>query len=483
MRKLERSADVVAPGAMARDHAPLLRFAAPRRVAALEPDEPVSRKPSIPPPGGKRKHIRSYQIEGAEWLRARKRALLADEPGTGKTVQFLRALPRRARAIVVCPAHLQLVWVDEGAEWRSDLAVVPDELRSPAPGEVVVASIDSLPAPRPGFRMSLLPGVDLSGVTLGVDEAQYCKNPTTARTQRVRLLARQCGRVWLLTGTPLQNTPPDLWTVLDVGRLATEAYGDKRQFQESFSMRKEVIYVRPYVDATGHKRNTRVVTRYGEPTEEARAGLARVMLRRKQSDVLDELPAVIEKTIRVAAPKDLRESLDETLDAWEKWGDPNALPPFELLSAALSKLAESRAPAALEHVRAALTEGPIVVFSAFRAPVLALASLPRTVVVTGDVPARDRQGIAKAFQAGEYDCVAGTIDAMGTGLTLTRAARLLLIDESYVPAENLQAIGRLLRHGQRRAVLVERMVSDHPLDRRRAQILASKTRLIEEVVG
>lgn len=150
----------------------------------------------------------------------------------------------------------------------------------------------------------------------------------------------------------------------------------------------------------------------------------------------------------------------------------------------MAALASSRIPVLREHVRDALVGGdPLVVFSAHRAPIQALSDFPRSAIVTGDVASRERDRAVQDFQGGAIDLIAGTIQAMGTGLTLTRAARVVLADEAWTPALNEQAVGRLLRHGQDRSVLVERLVSDHPLDLRRREVLGKKTSLISVVVG
>jgi SNF2 family DNA or RNA helicase len=304
-----------------------------------------------------------------------------------------------------------------------------------------------------------------------VDEAHFCKNWQARRTRAVTALSRRCVRVCAITGTPLLGSPGDLVGVLKTFQLLAEAYEDEDEFNRIFKM--FWMRVRPNLS----------IKAYGsKPIQpDARDGLARVMLRRLRRDMLN-LPPVIEQTITVTAPRDLRPLLKTTLKRWDRWGSPDCLPPFELLSAALAALAESRIKFAKDYVREAMREGPIVVFSAYRAPILAMHG-PRTAVVTGDVPAETRKELVDEFQAGKIDCIAGTFKAMGTGFTMVRAARVLLIDEDYTPAVNEQAIGRLLRHGQTQSVLVERMRSDHPLDRRRAKILAQKTELIQEVVG
>lgn len=501
---------------------PLSRPTAPRRRTALPAHAEVSTAASVPIVEGRSEKVfRDYQREGAEYLRSRRRCLLSDEVGLGKSAQWLRSLPPRARAIVVCPKYLRLVWVDECREWRRDLEPeVTAELRAPEPGELLVMHYEALPPPAPGARRTLRPDLDLSEVRLAVDEATYVKNPDARRTQRLVMLIRQVYSAVAITGTPLLGAPDDLAGVLEAFDLFEEAYGGHRLGEiatpaelaeleaSGADMDRAVLrrvsarryfdwafkaFMMPVERARTESRGGVLVEveprrgkKYGsKPRMPAAAdGLARVMLRRLRREHLD-LPPVIERVLRVPAPDDLRAELDEALGAWRSWGDPDELPPFELLSAALAKLAEARIPHAIEHCRIAVREGPMLAFSAFREPVIQLAAAlgPRAGLITGSVKVSERKRLVDLFQAGGLDLLCGTVDSMGMGLTLTRAGRVLMIDESYTPSENEQAVGRVLRHGQEASVLVERMLTDHPLDVRRAEILRRKQRLIDAVVG
>lgn len=450
---------------------------APRRVAPArrvtrrtfeEVDQSASRRGFF---------LRAYQLTAARWLRERPRALLGDEIGLGKTAEVLRAFRRKSRAMVVCPAYLKLVWRDECHEWRGDLTpVLSDEVRRPGRGELLILSYGALPAPPSLSRMPLVPHLDLSEVELAVDEAHYCKDPLAQRTRSVRSLVRQVGTAWPLTGTPLLNDPQDLRGVLLTFQLFTDAYDDEESFREIFAVTEKVV---------ARRKSGALVKKldYGSVDKDAaREGLGRVMLRRLQRECL-ELPPVIDRTITVPAPEDLRELLDASLEAWDGWEDPHDLPPFEMLSAARAALAQARVPHVREHVERVLRETPLLVFSSYRAPVEALTDLPRTRVITGGVPVAQRMQWVNEFQAGQLDCIAGTIDSMGSGLTLTRAGRVVFVDEDYTPAMNKQALGRAVRSGQDKRVVCERFVTDHPLDTRMAEILSRKMRLIDEVVG
>jgi SWI/SNF-related matrix-associated actin-dependent regulator of chromatin subfamily A-like protein 1 len=415
-----------------------------------------------------------FQVEGVDWLAGRPRALLADEMGLGKSAQALLALPEGAAALVVCPASLKYTWREEARRWRPDLqpAVLEGKgaFHLPRPGEVVVANYEILPASLEG-GVGVAQGfqTEAAGVHLIVDEAHKVKNHKAARTRRVRGLAGQTRTAWGLTGTPLLNRPPDLWGVLDCLGLAREAFGSWPRFCRLFGVRE----------------NFWGGLEWGEPAPEVSGLLRRVMLRRRRQEVLPQLPAKQYRTVVVTLDQLLGRDLDGLWKDWEPWmTERGELPPFDHFSTVREHLARARIPAMLELVEEYEEQGvPLVVFSAHRAPVEALRGRKGWGVITGEMPPAERQAAVEAFQAGRLKGVGLTIQAGGTGLTLTRAWTALFVDQDWAPANNAQAEDRLARIGQQASkVLIIRLVSDHALDRRVLQILDRKQGLIQKAV-
>ena len=77
--------------------------------------------------------------------------------------------------------------------------------------------------------------------------------------------------------------------------------------------------------------------------------------------------------------------------------------------------------------------------------------------------------------------IAGTVGAMGVGVTLTRAAHAVFVDRPWTPAEEDQAEDRICRIGQERPVMITRLIADHPVDRRVQSVLDKKRRLLKQV--
>lgn len=412
-----------------------------------------------------------FQRIGVEWLAGRVTGLLADDMGLGKSIQALTVL--EAPALVVCPSVVKGVWAAEAAKWRSDLKVVILEgrgsFRWPAEGELIITNYDILDVTQVG----LFPQTDLI-----FDEGHALKNWKSRRTQKSRdlseMVRKEAGRTFVLTATPLLGKPPELWSILQVAGCANEAFGSYSNFFTLFG---------GYKDAWG--------TRWGVVADPSVPDLLRkVSLRRMKTDVLKELP---EKTYRTIEVEIDRKTLSECDRAWDDLNalgidlnDAEALADatrneevtLENVSKARKALAIAKIAALYDLLDLYEAEGqPVVVFSRHRAPIDVLAKREGWATITGD-NSKDSQEISERFQNGEFKGIAGTIQAMGVGITLTRSCQEIFIDLDWTPALNEQAEDRCCRIGQRNAVMVTTLVADHVMDRHVAKLVQKKRRMI-----
>lgn len=451
---------------------------------------------------------RDYQEVGRDFLRSRRRAILADAPGLGKTGQILLAIPPRTPAVVVCPAVAKGVWMDEARKWRPDITpIIVDRFRWPERGELIVISYERLPLP-PGHmekkaeakRVISDPWAKLtrekppeivqswSGaperLLFAVDEAHMLSNLSTVRysaweLMRNTALDTQCGgTVWLATGTPLLSRATQLRAFLKAAFLLGEAYG--KRFGELFGQKLVTIPgCRPFY-------------KWGEPPPEFQAerveGFKRVALRRKREEVLSLPPRIFtdiaveldEETL--AHCQELSEYLDErgmTLDDLV-----NGKVQFQGLSTLRAMLATAKLPYAIEFVQGYEDAGePLVVFSAHRAVARANGERKGWAMIDGNTPAAKRTDIARRFQAGKLKGIAATIEAAGVALTLTKAANALFVDLDWTPALNDQAGDRIYRIGQERVVTITRLVGNHMVDRHLLTVLQRKQELIDSFLA
>lgn len=410
----------------------------------------------------------SFQPAGVNFLRTHRRCILADDMGLGKTAQSLRALA--GPGFVGCPASLIDVWVTECRRWRPDIEPCTirqaSDIFTPRRNELLIFSVDGLPSPESELDPRII-RENLSHCTLILDEAQKAKSVDAQRSVLLDLLARECGRVWALSGTPMIGTPEDLWGVLVVTQLVEETFGSRAGFERAFGF------------ANG--RWPEIPPQLGL----IRKLLARVMLRRRIDKVLPSLAKVKRNQIWIETPDDLVDRLAEVDDKWNAIG-PRELPPFDLLAELRKELAKSRIDPLLEYVRDCERAGEtgLVLFGAHVDPLLEIAdSRPGWRAITGNTPAEERFELVNRFQAGELRGLALSIGVGGTGFTLTRCNHAIFSSLSYTPGENDQTERRFLRIGQKSAsVRITRFVTDHPVERRLLKILDAKTRRIRAVI-
>jgi SWI/SNF-related matrix-associated actin-dependent regulator 1 of chromatin subfamily A len=173
-----------------------------------------------------------YQLEGIEWLAARRNALLADEMGLGKSAQVVWAANRigATRVLVLCPALARQVWL---YEWRQNgaLHLVVNAIYSSADQPllegVTVCSYD-LASRKPVSEVL----ADMQWDLVVLDEAHYLKTVTSKRSQSVyRRICPNGRRVWALSGTPAPNHPGEMYPmVLNLFPESMEGFKDKSRW-------------------------------------------------------------------------------------------------------------------------------------------------------------------------------------------------------------------------------------------------------------
>lgn len=428
-----------------------------------------------------------YQRRGVFWLQSRESGLLGDDMGLGKSIMALLAIPDHVPTIIVSPASLKGNWRNECRKWRPDLEPVVlsgrASFRWPEPGEVVIVNYDILPGtPRKHGRGKIVdpPKGCPGNLHLFVDEAHAVKTAGTIRTVRMKAIVKAVraakGRLYPMTGTPLLNSPDELWNLLSVFHLEEEAFGTWPEFVKLF-------------------RGGRAGAKWGRPHREVARRLSRVMLRRRRKDVLPELPEKIYREILVEDldPETIA-SCDRVVEALAAEGiditkaDLKTLSSseaaFQEMPRAMRLLASAKMSALMEMVKAhEECNEPLVVFSAHRDPILKLGERKGWETILGGVANEIRTDIVDRFQLGQLKGFAGTIKAAGTGLTLTRACEAVFVDREWTPALNDQAEDRLARIGQTRGVIITLLTADHPLDKRKAELVGGKREIINGVLG
>ncbi len=434
---------------------------------------------TVEAPAGFKGDLRNYQKEGLTWLQFlgefETGGILADDMGLGKTIQILAfLLSRKSKRphLVVSPKSLTFNWYDEAKKFAPSLKVIRyagggRNMEAFEEADIVVTTYGTLRADIEKLKK-------VSFDVAIVDEAQAIKNPKSQAaiaTKQIKANLRIA-----LTGTPIENSINDLLSILDYtnpGLLgSTEIKGDTQ------------------------------------------AALGKVlkpfMLRRTKEKVLTELPdrseqvlycemSATERQYYVAIRERYKASLNEKIA--EGGLGKSKLHVLEALlrlrqAACHSGLIDPKRvdePSAkieqlIQHMQEVISEGhKVLVFSQFTS----LLALVRTRL--------EEEGIIYEYLDGQTDDRKTPVDrfqtdplisaflislkAGGTGLNLTAADYVFILDPWWNPAVEAQAIGRAHRMGQTNKVIAYRMIARGTVEEKILDLQKTKKDLAESIVS
>jgi non-specific serine/threonine protein kinase len=424
--------------------------------------------------------------------------------GLGKTVQVLAVLLRtrretpaasRAPSLLVVPASLLGNWRAEAARFAPELSLLfahPSEM----PGETLKALADD---PASALRQTDLVVTTYSMVTrfewmteidwhwVILDEAQAIKNPSTRQARAVKGL-RGTRRI-ALTGTPVENSLGDLWSLFDFlnpGLLGTGAefsrhtkkiakgeggFGPLRRLVRPYILRrlksdKSVIAdlpdkteVRTYCPLTKHQ-----AALYEQSVLELR-------------DKLETVSAIQRRGVVLAFLMRFKQLCNHPAQ-WLGNGDydPQGSGKFQRVAGLCEEIA-ARQEKVLVFTQFKEMTGPLEHFLAaqFKRPGL---------VLHGETPVKARQALVERFQREDGPpFFVLSLKAGGTGLTLTEAAHVIHFDRWWNPAVENQATDRAYRIGQKKNVLVHKFVCRGTVEEKIDRMLFDKRELADGVLA
>jgi SNF2 family DNA or RNA helicase len=396
--------------------------------------------------------------------------------GLGKTIQALCAL--RGRTLVVCPTSVVHNWAAEIARFRPGLRANIYH----GPNRELDPRADITITTYPLLRMD----VDVLAAerwdTAILDEAQNIKNPDSQVTRAAYRL--QADFRLTLTGTPIENRLDELWSQLHFANPGL--LGGRSDFRDR--------YERTIAEGDG------------SAAAKLRARIRPFVLRRLKSEVLRELPPRVEAVLSCELD-DGERAVYDAVRAAARDDVAKAFASGGGVFAALEALLRLRQAAChrgllpgqqaetsskiellMEVLDEAVAEGhKILVFSQWTSLLdLVEPHLSRSGIgfVRLDGSTRDRAGVVGTFQDESGPPVfLISLKAGGTGLNLTAADHVILLDPWWNPAVEDQAADRAHRIGQQKSVLVYRLVARDTVEERVLALQQRKRALADAALG
>jgi superfamily II DNA or RNA helicase len=457
-------------------------------------------KLECPPLGDLENVLRPYQKHGVAWLRFLRAngfaGILADEMGLGKTLQtlaFLRFVretqPAVAPMLIVCPTSLVFNWVAEVKKFTPELKILalhgPDRharFDQIAASDLVVTSYALIRRDAEKYR-----GLEFD--TVALDEAQHIKNRQTQNAQAVKAV-RARHRI-VLTGTPLENSVADLWSIFDF--LMPGYLGTARDFRERYEL--------PIAKEKNAAAQTRLARR-----------LRPFVLRRLKREVAADLPAKIEQVAYCELTPDQRQVYQQVIEASRKEvldavGAQGLAKSRMVVLTALLRLRQVCCDLRLlklDNVKPANASGKLDLFGELLEEVIdgghrllvfsqfvgMLALLKEKLAAENidfcylDGSTTDRAAVVERFQSdATVPVFLISLKAGGVGLNLTGADTVIHFDPWWNPAVEDQATDRAHRIGQTKVVTAYKLITRDTVEEKILILQNRKREIIQSTIG
>lgn len=445
-----------------------------------------------------------YQREGILFGLQKRRFIIGDEPGLGKTLQSIGVADTAGAypCLVICPSSLKINWQREFEKFANVKALVLDNsvlttwpyLLQMGMFQVAIVNYESLRkyfvldihGKRGAFRLKdvvFSPSIKLFKSII-IDESHRVKDPSAQQTIFTKGIATGKPYVILLSGTPVVNRPADLIAQLSImGRL--QEFGGRTKFLAEYGGG----------DLSKDFRNR---DKEDSPRNLERLSSElydRCMIRREKSKVLTQLPdkTRVDLYVDIAnrneyelATADLAEYLRKYAECCEadirRKMRMEALVKFMTLR---SLSAKGKVYQAIDFINTFLAnDKPLIVFCSLHEIVDQLRqAFPKAVQVTGRDSMAAKQSAVDAFQRGEAKLIICSIKAAGVGLTLTASSNVAFIEFPWTYADCCQCEDRAHRIGQKDNVTCYYLIGKKTIDSVLYDIIYSKRSIANKIMA
>jgi SNF2 family DNA or RNA helicase len=486
-----------------------------------------------------------HQRAGVAYLATAKRALLADEPGLGKSAQAIRALKKMRAdgvsvfpALIVCPNTLKKNWERELRRWWPEVTTQiikgtaaqrkkQFDIINETNIDIVIINWESLRAHSrlaPYGSVALTRCSDCGGHDESIsqnrcevhlrelnaikfeaviaDEIHRSKDPKSKQTRALWSATGDADIRFALTGTPIANNVVDLWSILHW--LSPKDWPSKTKWIERM--------IDTMLNAFGGMLILGVKPHMQEEFYKTINPYMRRMLKQK---VLPWLPEVINDRRDVEMSSKQKKAYEQMRDlmlAELESGEVLTAPSILTQTTRLNQFANSFATMELNEVtgelKAVLAE-PSCKVDALMSDInsgdfgddsVAVCAVSKQLInllsgamtkakidhglITGDQNENERQKAIDDFQSGKTKFILFTVQAGGVGVTLTAARRLVVLQRPWSLVDHKQAMDRVHRIGSEihDSVIITDYVTEGTIEERVIQVLETKGENFEEVV-
>jgi SNF2 family DNA or RNA helicase len=481
-----------------------------------------------------------HQRAGVAFLSMARRALLADEPGLGKTAQTIRALKNMKKTeevfptLIACPNTLKKNWEREYKMWwpearvqvikgsagqrrkqfetDADVYIINwESLRTHSKlasyGSIALARCpecgghdESVTQNRCEVHKRELNEIDFKSVV--ADEIHRSKDPKSKQTRALWAATGDADIRFALTGTPIANNVLDLWSILHW--LSPEEWPSKTRWIDRM--------IDTMLNAFG---GMMVIGVKPHMNDEFYATINPRMRRMLKARVLPWLPPVLKErrdvemsTKQKKAYKQMLEVMIAELEDGGAVVAPSALTQTTRLLQFASSYAEISIDEITGEMRTLLTEPSCKVDALmddikngdFGEDSVAVCAVSRQLIellskaltdakiphglITGAQDEDQRQKAVDDFQSGKIKWILFTAQAGGVGITLTAARRLVMLQRPWSLVDYKQALDRVHRIGSEihDSVVIMDYVTEGTIEERVIDVLDAKADNFENIV-
>ncbi len=447
--------------------------------------------------------LREYQKNGFQWLQMLEKyelgGILADDMGLGKTIQVITLILKykeeqkeKLPSIVIAPSSLTLNWKNEIQKFAPTLETIvingsleqrKKKIKDIKKYDLIITSYDLLKR-----DLELYEKENITFKYAIADEAQYIKNSNTQNAKALKSIKAETR--YALTGTPIENSLAELWSIFDYimpGYLFK--YKKFKQLYEvpivkdndMYSMKKLKMLIEPFI------------------------------LRRTKKEVLTELP---EKTITILN-NEMEDEQQKIYLSYLAKAKQEAMQEIEIngvekshikILALLTRLRQicchpslfledynqdsSKLKQCIEIIKDGIEAGhKILLFSGYTSmfDIIEKELLKEDInyyKLTGKTNVNERVELVEDFNQNENVKVfLISLKAGGTGLNLTGADMVIHYDPWWnISAEN-QATDRAYRIGQKNNVQVYKLITKNSIEEKIYELQEKKSKLIDNVLN